>query len=1749
MASLIEKYKDYNTKREQETNTDDADREGFIDPPKPVSVPEGSVDTDTITVAAADDVPSDAHAEDPPSPPPPPEADKVQQQQQQAGQPTVDELAPEPTAAPEGEGEPPVPAVDAVPSPLAPLDFSKAKERYMAREALRVQENQKRKERGFFTDPKYVPLPGIAPPLTVGVESDRQRRSEVFLNLERIRKLWKKKGLPEEEVDDFYKRDINPHLEKLQKAYDWVGDYINEDGKHPEAAKKAQNALLNISTAIPLTVLSVMRKSQYARQSFAKVLTVDTNMLAKMAATGIAYGTAATGIYLKGWLDHITARITANPEGSRREMAELQKAYDEQQMPNKQQLFNNEMQNVYTLYDKNGNEVKQGSASEKIMNVWSRWGLDPFFKELGDSIIGDNPLPEDDRDFVENWFKFSIELGMPVMGLPMFGWTKFARKTMKPLDDFFLRQHAKNEGIKLFGDTEGRKIINELLRKNKKGQGLWGEYDITHNQTHIIFKGKKHGLGLGATAKGEPYTHKINRGKLEESFGIVSAIGRSTAAGYAGATTTMVMQDWLGDDFYNQYKWVPYLFSMAGYMGGARGMSQIISKTPGAAYPLMKETFGSIYPPLAFLPPAQTIGSVYTLAGIVLRIGRGLSTEGGKPYEVWAKSLEGYANKPFGKFLQAYSSGVELSTALKAWKQAAGWDTVKQGPSPLDVLLAQKGDKWQETRMTNAAVNIMMKSFRSMDEESRELIIGSTAQFMKLVERLNIQGGEKSFLPGHSHMAFLSQVIPLHSIEKLQKAALSAEQYGKSFLSKTGIFNSVRNIFDMKKASAIGALDAHHRALDKQILQVQQGLENLRQSEDVLPGTKNLVNSISKYLDSATQQLGNIDATKFAIAKDFKGMIESDAHAKLQASILGPSSDGGFVLPRYTKNYTQSTDGMTRDANKVEIENAKGAMAFSRDTHNLLTDVRSFHKSEAAALYEKIDMEVFIPATSLIKYVQDTSLRTDEAIRNIFGPGNIVSRGDAEDFITAARMRFLEEFGKTSSEVRGIENILGILSGKFRHYDDIALETSKGRIDPTDVNDFLIDLSAKWKQNPGDNDILRTIAEIRVSGKDAKDTEEINRYIDEMIPAILKLSDAHRIRTRAWEKANSSAAGTDRFDTHLAASKVEELFDNVTTSDTNKVILDSLGQTEDQIAAILKQRASANKVYKENVGEILNSYWGRRIEETLSPRKRLETPSPLSSEEMLIGALLDQNRVYIRNWENMPGALSVKKEEKEALPYGVRMFNQLFPGSGKDVPEMAIDIRTGKLVKSGTVRSAAEVRHQALDLVSHAIGTRIRNGDTEWLRRMSMDHIRLLEHYKIINPEQSKTLRTYKTGMDKLAVLSDPPDITKVKYKIDKGLSHIVKLFGDKIKGNYLKDLLGPTVNIEQFVIKLLTDTLGKDIRATVDELTSLKDPLLQNIDEAKRIWRENYKTDPPENLETLNKELQKLYKDKVSNVYDNPLDILLEAVKDNPSVIDGLEDLILHYLAKVAVQKAPVKSMAGEASEKIAPLAKTVDIVKFDDALDNAIPALERILHFRRTAGGMSKETAKKIEDREAALKSLKDIVAYARTTLAKLPGSLRIAEIPKGMAARQTVGRMYNVVRGFVHPSYVIAEMTFLEHGTKHVDLMYQVLLDPRAMETFEKIIRNQDVGKEGMKAIWKAGSRAFKGILSESELGKEFKITNKQYADVYRTINGRFPPSYQKKIMGKTFKGEMKKGEVFDAFENLLRTRTRNVPIPMR
>jgi len=98
MASLIEKYKDYNTKREQETNTDDADREGFIDPPKPVSVPEGSVDTDTITVAAADDVPSDAHAEDPPSPPPPPEADKVQQQQQQAGQPTVDELAPEPSS-------------------------------------------------------------------------------------------------------------------------------------------------------------------------------------------------------------------------------------------------------------------------------------------------------------------------------------------------------------------------------------------------------------------------------------------------------------------------------------------------------------------------------------------------------------------------------------------------------------------------------------------------------------------------------------------------------------------------------------------------------------------------------------------------------------------------------------------------------------------------------------------------------------------------------------------------------------------------------------------------------------------------------------------------------------------------------------------------------------------------------------------------------------------------------------------------------------------------------------------------------------------------------------------------------------------------------------------------------------------------------------------------------------------------------------------------------------------------------------------------------------------------------------------------------------------------------------------------------------------------------------------------------------------------------------------------------------------
>lgn len=1465
------------------------------------------------------------------------------------------------------------------------------------------------------------------------------------------------------------------------------------------------------------------------KQVVAKILTVGVPFLVESLLQFSLFTWAVGGEAAESTLNVLERRLSKAPNSTANDVNEAIRA-DQEIMKHNPGFFDR-VDEYYTLYNKDGKAlIRPGNATEKIINFKKNWGLDRGIEDFREWLTEGMHISEDERTFVDKVFGYAIEFQVPLFGVPMMGYLRHGRLLMRGIEDAKINRSI-NKYVKDLdtSKSEGSKITSILMQQAQvgkagkvKGDGQFFYYE-----------------GLPAGKQMKPHIYKVSRDKVARSYDISGRLGRLMGAGIFGASSEELLRSMTGAD-YHKYNYIPYIFAMGGFMAGGQNTFKALTRVPFAASGLVHATTGmGLVPSLAYtaIPAAwggrAAAGTLYAAGGWTLRGLRVFAEQGGKMDKVLTDKLSGWLHSDFGKALLILSGGGDFGKTWRAYKEARNqskgarkqWERTEHsnypdyqdflkarddlGQNPLDELL-------DDVQLPGDQTKTIVSAVRAWSESEFKTNFKALEQLIRQQSELTFKGGVDF---ANENMIMIGQFLQSSHVRSLQRALLGNHKFNQGIFQKQGIFSSLKGIFSLNRVEAMNQIDHYYKTMDKQNQAILLTMESLRSKVDISSQTKRLVNFMDEELKKNRDWLIHLGNLKSVVRSQFDEIENSAASRELDAKLDETPDQGGFTLEKFSPDVKSPVPLTQRQT--LDIINSRG-QEFEGAASHLLRSMKATMFREADEMYNKIDLSTPINVDSFVRMIADTSFADSRVVEDLFGP-EIPGVGKTASFIAYCKQNFMN-MASQRIDPDFSKDLTNELAVRFRDAG-WSLVTKRGEnLSGSKIEEFFSNILDRLDKNPKSVTALQDLTTIRGAEEAAQD------FLDTSMPAILSLKKAKQIRTELWNNVQRQE-GTAVQISFNSATEIDKAF--IASTENSESVLKQLGFEPEKINETLKELKVANNFYKRNIGELWKTFYGKEI--GVSSRMIGELKAPPSVVDRLTSFLLDHTRMY-----EPDQIVKVSKEGKKKVstvppePYGIMMFKRMFSPDGGDINIMARNVDTGKM-ETVDLLSRTDAKHQFIRLFQHAIGLRLRNQDREWLLNTPKEYINQLRNAELLNGEQVDTLLRYKEAILQQAKGWEPTKFKTIHNSIDTKVGRLIALENKNTGESFLGELVfGGKFSIAQFVSNLFEPELARSLRGRSEMESALGQGTITEIEEAKKLYFKEFKENPPETMEELKSALGKRLESKQHEIWNNPLEVLLELVETYPKAIDGVEDVVYWHLVKQSF-KATDRKITTEELKRVDEktglrntdnnsksnllgdgMAQEVDIIKMNELVNKALPILKRIIEFRK------RNNLPGTKEREQALNSLENIMEWAKLTKGKVYGEGRVVDMPPAFFRRQIVGRMYSLARGFIHPGYLAAEYSFLHVGTRRAQLLGSILTDPKSMKILENaIIDREEIPVRGLQHLKKVVDRALRGMALTEDEKKQTSLdtpvtwTRKKYRAIYTSLTGRLPPNEERKL----------------------------------
>ena len=1441
-----------------------------------------------------------------------------------------------------------------------------------------------------------------------------------------------------------------------------------------------------------------------ARMGMRKLIGTDTPDLLRLGFHGLlmmqnidVHGQAAIHEWLRDSADaHNTSFYTTDIESvaglmTSKEIAEKEKMYE---------------------IDLNGRK-RLVDRADYVKHVFDNQGVTKLFKEWASYIGSGITMNEHDMSFLEKASFYAPQFATPLSLIPFYTFAKVGQAFGRGFDRLRLTRYG------------GKGYSAEVTK--------W----IDESTKHLSKKELNYFVpGSGGKPVGS-FKFMFDPRKEFDYWRYWDLTHRSIAAGLAGsAYASWAISNYGSAAYEQEYKNIPYLAAMGGYLTGGRMIGKAVWRLPAAGIPLTGSLF-SIIPPKGYV--SLTSGMAQSAWAVLHRQKqRGMGIDELAPGEirqVRKRGLEEIQQTKAGKILRLFTTTAPVARILGAIaKDKDG------GTSAIDAVLAS-------ATMDAKSVAAMVKGINAMPEKERLKMEEGAQEFMTSLKRVVDRQGEVGW---SQDIVLLDQLHALSNLRSLRNSHLARFESSDAFGTK-----STSNSWFFGKKSALSELDRFETLMYEQINLISKDLDRRRvlYKKDPQAVTGRLLEHANSVLVNTRKDLikfENVKKELFAETGRFASMYDRYI---INYLVNLSHTEGGFRVEKYISHpsFLRHKGPLTTDA--------KGAMVvenYLRFKTDSLLGFRAMsermRKISSRAYPDEADMNMLVPVDSFLSRIEDSAYTENRFIASLAGITDI-SNVTKQGVITSARKNYLNARG-FDEDPEGLLMYVTSLQANLKNVDNgqIAFKEGAEKITGIDnIFDKMIDDIAEGNITG----VIDTLSNIRGTNS------QTSQLLREELPAVLKIGDVHKIRMSVWDKVqtNIDAVGGAKHASITNAKNVDQIFKDIFNPDNKEnlnltisglKVTDSQGNkvslNEEKIKQVLSRIGKANKFYEKHVGSVWNTALGREFVRKNRTASEMMN-DPRSVEDRWVHFVLS------KAVDDIPDSGTI------GHPSGITIFNKIFSEKGMDAKfakEMGIefpkDLTTGITIRATKEfpeqkLSAKEFRKLGIDLFTSSIMKKVANGDLKFLEEVDDAMLQELAATKILTKEQVMNLVNYKRAAEQAKEGIFDTEVIKLNRQIKSDLQDISDAGKNRLKSSFLNqvDQRGDLLDGHKLV-KALFDSDSAKTLSLFDDASEEVLRLRENVEKLRRLQGVMGPSGVTEVVKEAGGTLDEAYATLTnSSLIDSPINILLDAVGKDIAILDGLESLIFHHIhvntIKPTNKRVPFGASgvrledsfydtANESMKVLNPidplragadrlspqrlkrgsnngLQHELDPIALNKNFVKAIPILKAIYKKRMELG----HDPKIAEAYYNQLEEMSDLLGLG----AVFRGEVKTAtprNIPSDLSLNQKQGKIYNAVRGFVSPTYLLLERWAMSYGINHARIMQNVLLDPKAGRVLLDIAKNKKISRSRFKilgsAIW--------GAIRGNQGVEEFKTISEEQIDLmYRnaveSLSTNMPPWY--------------------------------------
>ena len=1336
------------------------------------------------------------------------------------------------------------------------------------------------------------------------------------------------------------------------------------------------------------------------------------------------------------------------------------------------------------------------NSTELIEHNFESLGINKFFGNITDTIIGDNKVPMHTRDALDHMLKYTIEFGTPLMILP-FGmgarmgskFFKFSEPVIKSLyATTKARQLATGEKLPLKLTETQKSVAQEIEEKIKKQLLKTGQMKPTGKT-----KGGKNLYEF--TVKGEKgFTHTYiapyNAERVQKAIFNGMYINAALGAGSAAAVTHSILQQMTSN--FNDYMYAPYIAGIYGMFKGAYGLSGMLGRR---GFGLTHAATGIEAAGLGYLPPRivwnYTNLTLFGVAGLVLKafnagmIGREVGGE-----------FSDLANTVAGKYLLSQASGAPIS-ATKAFRPGL---TKQERLNILDEEIALR-------KMDPATIKALTKMANSDDEELK-ILRKSMHDIYKLTDEMLKNTGMKG-LQTFQHT--LDQMTTLSILRSHRAALIKNKRFGLSMPTDSGVLSRIKsevfgavgllNPFHVSKSQFATAFDRYNRAIESQMSTVAVELKSLQKTAGDEPAATALIKAVNKELNAAKADNAAFRKNYASFIKETEDFTGSNYNkAMLQSEARLTQDNDGFFLPEFSSPYFMQPVNLRVDTDTL-IKNIKANNENLREANLKYYSIGPQRLYQIAQeRYQNIDGSIFVPVNNFINRIDEGFLQENKIINRLLNlpPETTLTVREVRNH---AKRKYLNHRVSQDGDFTISDEKLRM---KIALLDD-ALE--KGEVilkqgdRPINIDNMRAMLDDQDFLTDRDS-MVKFLSEVQGAN------EESIELLNDLVPAVLKMDDVYRIRTSLHGKLNKSTTFDSKYyELRQSAASIDDgieaLFDESEKAVSR--IVESLygkGATNQQGTVIDKAylqkqvnlRKAANKWYRENYGRFVKDF---------------RPDNEFSGELSILNLLL--------------------KRPDESSEEAIERFNSFFPQTGKTILKQEGTDDAGQAFPDEIINHK-ETRERMIELSLHTLAKYIlkNNASGEVINRIDPEHILRLTEAKILPESQGKRL-----AARILQIQQDIDNPTFGKVATQNLISDLKTLADDK-RDLILNNVVSKNIGIDSLDntsgIARLVDFLTSDLPHTSIHLNRAEHgkKIETIIDQTKKIQRKHKEiTGAERGIKSGQKSIEyaeDLSRNLLDGTHSHPLEIITQIIgQKDIAVLDALDDVLIDSIRKVAITIGdtanPLKGLPDlkqymALSDDIDPnYALDINPVKFEQQTRKVNKALKALATARIAYGHNVKHAEELLE----IVKRSEDMLERSATIVGKEGDLLQLYGRPLPFTMTALTGRVHNAVKGVVSPGFYGIEGIYRGAHEAHANLVRDIIYNADASRVLHKLMMRAEVTRGEMRMLvgmmFKASFRAN----NEKELDekiKNTKLTKEMYDYMYEFFSGDIPPHAMKK-----------------------------------